>query len=458
MAGMPAFVEGFSPDAVAVAALLAAEGVTVRLVGPGPAPTAALALREVGVVVEDGIDLDTAPVVCEVAYLDVWTPEIAPRVGRLRAAGVRISSIGDLVLERAAGPVVGITGTAGKTTAAGLLVHLLRAAGVPVLASDASASANRWPDGALLSGAPRMAPGAVLVVELTSSHLAFMSRSPAVALVTTFWPDHVELHGSVEAYRAAKERIVRHQRPGDCVLVDRSRPEVARFAELSPARRVAFSSEGGEPGDGALAWIAGEEVVLAGGARAPLPAGAAFRGARAVNVAAACAAALAAGAAAESVAAARASAPLPPHRARELRAAGGTRVLDDGMAATPAKASATLARLPDGAAVVVCGGDDHPAWGAVHASPEERAALERACDELARAAAAVVVFGPAAPRLRALLRERGRDALVAEGLDDAVPLALEQAGRGGLVAFAPMFPVPAAERLRLAELVAAHVS
>ncbi len=59
-----------------------------------------------------------------------------------------------------------------------------------------------------------------MLLELTSSHLAFCDTPPHVAVVTCFWPDHVELHGSVEAYLAAKQRIVRGQRPGDRVVFD----------------------------------------------------------------------------------------------------------------------------------------------------------------------------------------------------------------------------------------------
>ena len=81
-----------------------------------------------------------------------------------------------------------------------------------------------------------------MVLELTSSHLAFMSSSPDVAVVTSFWPDHLELHGSAAAYRAAKETIVRHQRPDGAVVVNADDPAALSFADLTPARRYAFSS------------------------------------------------------------------------------------------------------------------------------------------------------------------------------------------------------------------------
>ena len=58
------------------------------------------------------------------------------------------------------------------------------------------------------------------MVELTSSHLCFAAHSPSVATVACFWPDHLELHGSLDRYRAAKEAIVRGQRADDVVVAN----------------------------------------------------------------------------------------------------------------------------------------------------------------------------------------------------------------------------------------------
>ena len=98
-------VEKSAPEAESVARLLAAEGHDVRVAD---------------------LDADSGP--ADVAYLDVWTPETAPRVSALRERGARITCSSELVLTRArqAGArTVGITGTAGKSTTASLAVQLL---------------------------------------------------------------------------------------------------------------------------------------------------------------------------------------------------------------------------------------------------------------------------------------------------------------------------------------------
>ena len=113
---MDVLIEGFDADAVALARLLAGEGNAVRLASAEPEPAETRELRELGIDVQPGVDLDADPGEAEIAYLDVWTPEVAPRVAKLRARGARLSCLGDLLLERWRGPSIGITGTAGKTT------------------------------------------------------------------------------------------------------------------------------------------------------------------------------------------------------------------------------------------------------------------------------------------------------------------------------------------------------
>ena len=148
--GVDVLVEGFDADAIALARLLAGEGNAVRIAGPEPEPDEARELRELAIDVQGGVDLDAAPGEPEIAYLDVWTPEVAPRVGLLRARGARISCLGDLVLERWAGPSIGITGTAGKTTTTALSAAILREAGIDIAVSKGARAGNLWPTADLL--------------------------------------------------------------------------------------------------------------------------------------------------------------------------------------------------------------------------------------------------------------------------------------------------------------------
>lgn len=443
-------VEGFAPDAIALARVLAGEGRAVRLAGPGHAPPEALALRDLGVAVEPAVDLDADPGTPAVAFLDVWTPEVAPRVQRLCAAGTRLSCLAELLLERSPVRTLGITGTAGKTTTATFAVQLLRAAGVEVAAGTTARAANLWATEEHLAALPGLRPPAVLALELTSSHLCLLRSSPDVAVVTSFWPDHVELHGSLAAYRRAKEAIVRHQHPEAWVVVNDDDPEARAFRELTPAHRASFSVRGPVErgaylaGDRVVVRWQGEEATLAGAAELPLA------GALRANVVAALAAALAAGAPLESLAAGLGSLEPPPHRGSVVaRSAEGIAVSDAGLAATPAKAVAVLAAHRARSVVLVAGGELSAGAGGVHASAEERALLLRSCDEVAGLAAAAVLFGPAADEIGGLLEQRGLPVRRAAALEDALEQAMEAAAPGQTVLFAPMFPVEQEERARV---------
>ncbi len=268
---MTLLVEGFDGDAIALAGLLAAEGHPTTLAAPGAAPPDALALRSSGVEVREHVDLDVDLDAGEhdEAFLDVWTPEVAPRVARLRASGCRVRCLADLVLERTSVPTIGITGTAGKTTTAAFLVELLRKTGRRVAASTTARAGNLWPTAELLD-----VPDAdVVVLELTSSHLCFTTHSPTVAVVTSFWPDHLELHGSLERYRAAKEAIVRGQSATDAAVVNADDEDAVAIGSLSPGRRLEFS-QSREVEEGA--FLRGTALVLRtpdGERELPLPPG-----------------------------------------------------------------------------------------------------------------------------------------------------------------------------------------
>jgi UDP-N-acetylmuramoylalanine--D-glutamate ligase len=431
-------VEGFDRDAVVLARTLAREGHRVTLAGPGDASQQALELRASRVVVRARTSLDTEPGHHDEAFLDVWTPEVAPRVALLRESGCVVRCLGDRVLERSPVPTIGVTGTAGKTTTAAFLTYLLRTAGSTVHTGTTARAGNLWPTAELL---PPPTDGVVLM-ELTSSHLCFTTHSPTIAVITCFWPDHLELHGSLERYRAAKEAIVRHQRPSDIVVANEDDDAAAAIASLSPGRHFGFSAtrevEAG-------AFVRGPEMMLrdASGERSfALPP--TLDAPRLQALLAAAATALAAGALPETLRAPEA----PPYRAARVGRLGDTELIDDGMAATPSKTASALHEFPDASVVLVAGGELEAAGLPVHASREERKLLEEACAQARRVARLVVLFGPAATRLAPSFDRRLT--LRATTLDEAIALASTHAEGAKMLVVSPMFPLPPEDRERIA--------
>lgn len=130
---------------------------------------------------------------------------------------------------------IGITGTKGKSTTANLIYHALKASnektflmgniGIPMLSFLHEAK-----------------PGATFVIELSSYMLEHLRRSPEIAVVTSFFPEHLDRHGSVENYWGAKKNIAAHQTTDDVVFYCADYPECREIADASPGKKIAFAA------------------------------------------------------------------------------------------------------------------------------------------------------------------------------------------------------------------------
>ena len=139
------------------------------------------------------------------AALSPWAPASAADL-----AGA--SGAADLLLRYAPVPVLGVTGSAGKTTTTRLAEAMLRKSGIETLSSSDAPADNAWPTSDLLERVLAARPPVWCIAELTSNHLAVCSASPRIACITNVWADHVDQHGSLAAYVEAKRRIVSFRR------------------------------------------------------------------------------------------------------------------------------------------------------------------------------------------------------------------------------------------------------
>lgn len=161
-------------------------------------------------------------------------------------------------------PMVGITGTAGKGSTTVLVAALLRACGVNALEGGNI-------DPPLLDIVDE---AEVAVVELSSFQLERVAGfAPAVAVITNLAVDHLDRHGSVEAYHAAKRNITRAQTEGDWLIVppDLNVPTRARVLHFDPAQLrlsdgqvvlpLSELPEGLHPANAAAALLAAEGML-----------------------------------------------------------------------------------------------------------------------------------------------------------------------------------------------------
>lgn len=133
-----------------------------------------------------------------------------------RAGGVELlTEIGLVTRLIGRDRVVGVTGSAGKSTTSAMIDHALRACGVEcVLGGNIG--------GSLLGRASRLGPKCVVVLEVSSAMLywlGFEKWSPKIAVVTNLQPNHLDWHGDEAHYRASKVQILEHQRSWDAAVL-----------------------------------------------------------------------------------------------------------------------------------------------------------------------------------------------------------------------------------------------
>lgn len=107
---------------------------------------------------------------------------------------------------------VGVTGTKGKSTTTALIHDMVAAGGRKVR----QVGNNGRPMLEVLLG--RIDPEEIFVVELSSYMLDDIAYAPRVAVLLNLFPEHMNYHGGVEAYYAAKQNIFAFQKPGDVAL------------------------------------------------------------------------------------------------------------------------------------------------------------------------------------------------------------------------------------------------
>jgi UDP-N-acetylmuramoylalanine--D-glutamate ligase len=267
------------------------------------------------------------------ADLIVASPAIAPANKYLQAAreaGVPITTEVRLFIERCPVPVIGLTGTKGKSTTIAMLGEILKRKFKVHVGGNIGRS--------LLPELERIEKSDLVVLELSSfmlEHLGVMKWSPHVAVVTMVATDHLDWHGSREAYVNAKSNIVRFQRPDDIAIVNGEDPGSLALAAQTPAHIVRFGLTDRKP----------FELIVPGRHNQS-------------NAQAAWAAASQLGVPREDAEIALREFRGLPHRLQLVHEANGVRYFNDSIATIPEAAVAALESFPPHRVVQIVGGYD----------------------------------------------------------------------------------------------------
>jgi len=266
-----------------------------------------------GVELVDGVDL---------LVKSPGVPSHAPVVTAARERRIPVVSEIELGASLLQNPILGITGTNGKTTTTALLGAVFAAACVP---AEVAGNIGR----PLTSLVGTIAEDAWVVCELSSFQLEDIETfRPRIAVLLNLEPDHIDRHGSLAAYREAKLRVFENQGPDDVAVVPRGFGQVP-----GQAARIEFAADD------------------------PLPAEPRIPGAHnRENAAAATAAARAAGLPDDAIAEALRTFPGVEHRIEEFDTVAGVRYVNDSKATNVAAALRALAAFPDAHVHVILGG------------------------------------------------------------------------------------------------------
>jgi UDP-N-acetylmuramoylalanine--D-glutamate ligase len=343
--------------------------------------------------------------------------EGSPAVAAAETAGIPVVSEVELACRFLRAPIVAVTGTNGKSTVTTLIGRAGEAAGRPTFAG-----ANLGTPLVDAVGAAADVPEGLVVAELSSFQLERTGSLRArVAVLLNVTDDHLDRHGSFDAYAALKGRVFRNQGPGDDAVVPRGDAVCEGLAAAGAAAVRRFG------GAGADASAEGEDLVVRWGGRERFRmARGALRIRGAHNADNALASALAAslvGIPGEATAAAIASFAGLPHRMQPVGEAGGVLFLDDSKATNVGAALRAIEGL-DRRAVWIAGGREK---GGSYAP-------------LRAAAAAKVVRLVAIGEARTALRAELGDVVPfeeARTLEEAVRIAHAAARPGEAVLLAP---------------------
>ncbi|MCX7804320.1 MAG: UDP-N-acetylmuramoyl-L-alanine--D-glutamate ligase [Planctomycetota bacterium] len=349
-----------------------------------------------------------------------------------RRAGVPVTHEMNILFEMCAGrPILGVTGSNGKSTTTALIGEMVRSrhAGALIggnLGGSLLIAADESPD--------RSAP---LVIEISSFQLFGLRRlkvSPNVAVITNITPNHLDWHGTFRAYAEAKRNILRFQKPGDVAVLNGDDPLLRRWARRLRSRAALFSIRV-EPRTEKAAFLRGGHLMVRWEGRE-------FRLVRETalkipgrhNLANALAASL--GAVAFGVEPWHASEAIVrfgglPHRLEMVaEAPGNIRFFNDSIATTPESAICAMETFPPPITLIAGGSDKGVSFDGFAAVAVRRTRR-------------IILMGATADKLEAALIRAASDAgrcptiLRAENLEQACAWAAEGAVTGETILLSP---------------------
>jgi UDP-N-acetylmuramoylalanine--D-glutamate ligase len=239
LVGKDVLVIGTKRSGVAAVELLLKQGARVRAMDQRPlSPEEQAKFDSMGVpvVLQEAQNINREGRATDMVVLSPAVPWDLPMLDQVRARGIPVIGEVELASYFLKGPVIGITGSNGKTTTTALTGHLLEQCGI---ACQVGGNIGRAMASMVESSAKRQWN----VVELSSFQLESISRFRAqISACLNVTPDHLDRHYTFEGYSNAKARLFETQRTGDFAVLNYSDATCRNYASRTKAEVYWFSA------------------------------------------------------------------------------------------------------------------------------------------------------------------------------------------------------------------------
>ncbi len=368
--------------------------------------------------------LERADLLC----LSGGVPADLPLALQARELGIKVTNDAQLFLETCPAPVIGITGSAGKSTVT-TLVGRMASSQFEGIESRAWIGGNIGRP--LLADLPDIGIDDLVVLELSSFQLELMTTSPHVAGIMNVTPNHLDRHRTMEAYTAAKRRILDFQSNEDIAILGREDPGAWALREHVRGKLISFGWSAPEDGDGT--YIEDGYILLRLGMKdmeiSPVRV-VELRGEHnLLNVLASCAIAAAVDLSPEAMVAGMRDFHGIEHRLEFVRRIDEVDWYNDSIATSPERAIASIRSFEEPLVLLAGGRDKDLPWGDFAVLVRQR------IDHL-------ILFGEAAEKIARVIKTTpGPNELqsfeICDGLEAAVHQAKRVAEPGDVVLLAP---------------------
>ena len=415
-------VVGLGKSGIAAARFLKARGaqVTVSDIRPAGLISELPALLDAGIMVETGSHGLLTFRRQDLIVVSPGVPSNTPELTTVRAMGIPIIGEMELGAQFLQGQIIAITGSNGKTTTTTLIGEILKASGKATLVGG---NIGR----PVVDMVAESTPESWSVLEVSSFQLeTIQTFHPKIALVLNITPDHLDRHGSFEAYAAAKTRITENQTADDFLILN-AEDEPTKLVAAKTKAQIYWFSPRRQVKQGA--FVHGESILFRakeGGDVEPIMPVAEIPLAGAHNVenvlAAVCAARLA-GVDAQTIREAVAAFHAVEHRLEFVREVSGVRWFNDSKATNVDATAKAIEAFPGGIWLILGGKDKDSDYSTL--SPLLRARVK-----------AVITIGSAAEKIESHLA--GVVKIERAGtMERAVAWARKEAKSGDVVLLAP---------------------